>query len=551
MNPVILLWLTYYLSLASKALGDEKENSTKVKFSIGAIVDNSSRTGKEETTAMKMAIHDYFNYTDNKPVLHIQDTGKDLTETTVAGKNYFILKIGHGIFLYNKREYLILTCTMTTLTAAMDLINKKQVRVVLGLRKWYEVALAAELSDRAKVPVLSFADAFPRWAIKRWPFLVQATHQQYYKQMSAVAAIVGTWRWRMVNFIYEDTDSATLSILPHLIDTLNQVGTSIENLVPLPPLASSLYDDLEKLKRKQCRVFIVHTSLSLAKQLFLEAKKMGLMEKDTVWITTTSISDHFHFLNSSVLLTMDGVLGVKTYYPQTGTQFQDFNSRFRSRFRLEHPEEVSLIPGIFALQAYDATRAALLAMGGRKEVNTTSDSKDKKENSSTLHGKELLQKILQNDFNGLTGEYHFTDDVLAASNTFRIVNVVGKSYRGMGFWSEGLGFSKTILDEKSIFNMSMEILGQVLWPGTPRDVPRGWALPTTENPLIIGVPENPTFNQFVNIRHVGGKQTFSGYSIEVFKAVVSSLKYHLPYEFVPYNGTYDSLVQQIYYKVRN
>ncbi|KAF5186067.1 Glutamate receptor 2.2 [Thalictrum thalictroides] len=515
MNSFILLWLTYHLSLSSKALGDGKENSTKVNFSIGAIVDYSSRTGKEETTAMKMAIHDYFNYTENKPVLHIQGTGKDPTQTTVA---------------------------------AMDLINKKQVRVILGLRKWYEVALTVELSDREKVPVLSFADTIPHWALKRWPFLVQATHQQY-KQMSAVAAMVGTWRWRMVNFIYEDTDSATFSILPHLIDALHQVGTGIENLVPLPPLASSLYDDLEKLKRKQCRVFIVHTSLSLAKQLFLEAKKMGMMEKDTVWITTTSISDHFYFLNSTVISTMEGVLGVKTYYPQTGTQFQDFNSRFRSRFHLEHPEEVSLIPGISALQAYDATRAALLAMGGRKDVNTTSNSKDKKENSSTLHGQELLQKILKNDFKGLTGEYHFTDDVLAASNTFQIVNVVGKSYRGMGFWSEGLGFSKTILNEKSIFNMSMEILGQVLWPGTPRDVPRGWALPTTENPLIIGVPENPTFNQFVNIRYVGGKQTFNGYSIEVFKAVVSSLKYHLPYEFVPYNGTYDSLVQQIYHKV--
>ncbi|KAF5188258.1 hypothetical protein FRX31_022154 [Thalictrum thalictroides] len=118
-----------FLLLSSKTLGDRKENSTKVKFSIGAIVDYSSRMGKEETTAMKMAIHDYFNYNENKPVLHIEDTGKDPTQTTVA---------------------------------AMDLINKKQVRVILGLRKWYEVALTAELSDREKVPVLSFADGIPR-----------------------------------------------------------------------------------------------------------------------------------------------------------------------------------------------------------------------------------------------------------------------------------------------------------------------------------------------------------------------------------------------------
>ncbi|PIA30585.1 hypothetical protein AQUCO_05500118v1, partial [Aquilegia coerulea] len=347
--------------------------------------------------------------------------------------------------------------------------------------------------------------------------------------MNAVAAIVGTWHWRKVNLIYEDTDSATFSILPKLVDALHEVGTGIENLVPLPPLASSLYDDLEKLKRKQCRVFIVHTSLSLAKQLFLEAKKMGLMEKDTIWITTSSISDHFDFLNSSVISTMEGVLGVKTYHPQTGTQYKDFITRFRSRFRLEHPEEVRLVPGIFALEAYDATKAALLAMGGRKDVNTTDDSKDMEESSSTLHGQELLHKILQSDFKGLTGEFRFTEDVLAASTLFN--------------W-----FSKTISTQKSSYNMSMEILGQVLWPGSPQNNPRGWALPTTENPLIIGVPENPTFNQFVNIRNVGGKQWVKGHSIEVFKAVLASLSYHLPYEFVPYNGTYDSLIQQIYYK---
>ncbi|PIA50570.1 hypothetical protein AQUCO_01200035v1 [Aquilegia coerulea] len=511
MNPFLLLWLSYHLLLPSKALGDDGEGKN-VKFSIGAIADFSFRTGKEEMTAMKMAINDYFNYTNNKPVLHIKDSGKDPTQTAVA---------------------------------AMDLINEKQVHAVIGLRKWYEVAITADLGDRAKVSMLSFADTVPHWAVKRWPFLVQATHQQY-KQMNAVAAIVGTWRWRKVNFIYEDTDSGTFSILPHLIDALQQVGTSIENMVPLPPLAS-FDEELEKLQRNQCRVFIVHTSLSSAKQLFLEAKKMGLMEKDTVWITTTSITDHFDFLNSTVQSAMDGVLGVKTYYPKTGTQFKDFNSRFQSAFHLEYPKEVTLVPGISALQAYDAARAVLVAMGGRTNINTISDSADQTENNSTIHGQQLLQKILQSDFTGLTGKYRFTDGALAASDTFQIVNVFGKAYREIGYWSEGFGFSKNILNKNPIYNMSMEILGNVLWPGSPRTMPRGWALPTNDNPLIIGVPENPTFNQFVNVRYdVEGKPSVNGYSIEVFKLVVSFLPYYLPYELVPYNGTYDSLVKQIY-----
>ncbi|KAF5185774.1 Glutamate receptor 2.2 [Thalictrum thalictroides] len=428
----------------------------------------------------------------------------------------------------------------------MELINEKKAGVVLGLRMCDEVAFIAELGDTAQVPILSFADTIPSWASKKWPFLLQAIHNQY-KQIHVVAAIVGTWHWRKINFIYEDTGSATFSILPYLIDALQEVGSSVDNMVPLTPL-TSLFEVLEKLKRQQCKVFIVHTSLSLAQNIFLQAEKLSMMETDTVWITTTSITDHFDFLNSSVMSTMQGVLGVMTYYPQTGAQFKDFNMRFQRRYRLEHPEEFNSEPGIFALQAYDAVRAVALAVGGKRKAINMSNLIDQTEYNSSINGKELLQKILESNIKGLTGEFLFAEGLLSASNIFQIVNVVGRTYTRMGFWSEGLGFSRNILNERPMYNISMQILGQVVWPGGSSTAPRGWALPTSENPLLIGVPDFQNFKQFVNVRHdVGGVQVH-GYSIDVFKAVVNHLPYHLPYKFIPYNGTYNSLVEQIYYK---
>lgn len=70
--------------------------------------------------------------------------------------------------------------------------------------------------------------------------------------------------------------------------------------------------------------------------------------------------------------------------------------------------------------------------------------------------------------------------------------------------------------------------------------------------LKIGVPSNGAFNQFVNVTHDKLKnETFitAGFSINVFKAVVGLLPYDLQYKFVPFNGSYDEMVDQVYNKV--
>ena len=97
----------------------------------------------------------------------------------------------------------------------------------------------------------------------------------------------------------------------------------------------------------------------------------------------------------------------------------------------------------------------------------------------------------------------------------------------------------------------MSILGQVFWPGGPWSVPKGWGVPINSQPLKIGVPAVTTFSEFVNVRYYrpGAKPIVNGFSIAVFEAALELLPYHLPYEFIPFNGTCDSLLQQVYVKV--
>ncbi|XP_057955060.1 glutamate receptor 2.1-like [Malania oleifera] len=484
--------------LSSQEASTGELGTGTVKGIIGAIVDESSHIGKEEKVAMEMAIDDFTCKNNESLVLHIKDSGKEPLRAALS---------------------------------AIDLINERQVQAIIGPQAWGEISLVAEIGSQAQIPVLSFGEEIPPWATEKWPFLLQASPDNY-AQMEAVAAIIQSWGWHRVTIIYEDIGSASTRVIPHLPAALREAGAEVSHIVPLLPFASSLSKELKSLKRRQCRVFVVqYSSLALANHLFKTAKKMKMIGKDYVWITTDTITSLIHSVNASTISSMQGILGVKRYIPETMPCYRDFYSRFHERFRLKHPEEGSYEPGIFALQAYNAAWTVAMAIreGG-------------------IGGQRLLKKILESEFSGLTGKIQFTDGKLAPMQIFQIINVVGKSYRELGFWTYNLGFSETI-DESTTYNTSMKSLGQVIWPGGPWSVPEGWTRPPASDPLKIGVPTSSVFNYLLNVEYQSGnKASFSGFSMDLFKAITEDLPFYLSYDLIGFNGTYDALVDQVYLK---
>ncbi|CAI9757055.1 unnamed protein product [Fraxinus pennsylvanica] len=350
-----------------------------------------------------------------------------------------------------------------------------------------------------------------------------------YTQMKAVANIIQSWGWRRANVIYEDTDSAANGISPYLYGALQEVDVQISNLLALPSFADSslLHKELGKLKKEQCRVFVVHTSLALATRIFGKANEMKMMENEFVWITTDSITSLVHSMNYSLVSSMQGVLGVRNSFLETGPDFHSFSSRFLQIFGRNYPEEKHHEPGIFALQAYDAMRTVGLAIN-QGDVNS---------------GRKLLKSILKINFNGLSGKIQFMQQKLEPATQFQIINIIGKGYRELGFWT-GEGFSNST---DGVYSSSMESLGHVIWPGSPWSAPRGWDLPTTENPLRIGVPNGSITNKFVEVDYdpSTNQYNFSGFSLDVFNETAKHLKYSLQYQFIPFGGKYTDLVKKV------
>ncbi|KAK1383107.1 hypothetical protein POM88_020842 [Heracleum sosnowskyi] len=74
-------------------------------------------------------------------------------------------------------------------------------------------------------------------------------------------------------------------------------------------------------------------------------------------------------------------------------------------------------------------------------------------------------------------------------------------------------------------------------------------MPTEAKPMKFAVPGETSFEKFVKVQWSESLKeiNYSGFCIDVFFEVLKLLEksYSLPYEFIPYNGTYDDLVDLV------
>ncbi|KAJ8772836.1 hypothetical protein K2173_028013 [Erythroxylum novogranatense] len=414
-------------------------------------------------------------------------------------------------------------------SAAIELIDSKKVQAIVGTMNAQEAAIFSEINKNIKdITIISLTSPaiIPPLMGKQLPnFLQMSSHITLHLQ--CLAAIVSHFRWRKVTAVYEhdnglSSDSGIIEY--HLAFPSLSSLTNPESVIEL---------QLNKLKSRSNRVFIiVKSSLKLAIMMFEKAKQMGMMEKGYVWIVADDIASCLDSVDSSVLGNMEGVIGFRTHFNDTKHLFKQFKFRFLRKYGSEYPEEEEYSNlSIFALRAYDATWAIAQAM-------------ELSENHTNW--KHISGIIQSSNSEGLSGKIRFENNRLWQLPTFEVVNVVSDGYRKMAFWSPEFGFSE--IHDKS--NGSLVDLGPIYWPGGMKNVPKGWATCDADRPLKIGVPAKGAFDQFVRVTFdQGDNRTYvTGFSINVFEAVVKHLPYNFPYVLVPFFGTYDDMVKQVSYK---
>ncbi|XP_074563521.1 glutamate receptor 2.7-like [Curcuma longa] len=427
-----------------------------------------------------------------------------------------------------------------TSTTAKDMVDWGA-EVLIGIGTWPEVVTLARVGNTSGVPILSLAEQTTGSnLLSTMPFLVQMSYPTS-DEVLCLANIISSYNWRRVIVIYEDDIYGSISSIATLFsDALQAHGSKIDHHIvfpsthTVPNVAELVREKLQNIPPQLSKVFVVlRSSPQLANSLFMEAKEHNLMAADHVWIVSDDITDLLdsNFSQSFISSYMQGVIGIRTYFNQTTTFYQNFSIDFQKNLSNNNIE-----PRRLAVRAYDAIHVIANAVAARE--------RNRNQNITLWEG------ILASNFLGLSGSINFSTiganylPQVRGFSAFRVLNVAGKSYKEIGYWSKGYGFYEDEEEMSQFGSRVVPMLRPILWPGHMGKIPK---IPGGWGKLKIGVPNHTTFEKFVKVEYddSGMVKEPQGFCIQVFKEILKNLNYDVLYEWAPFNGSYDDLVNQV------
>uniref|UniRef100_A0A2N9FII7 Ionotropic glutamate receptor C-terminal domain-containing protein n=1 Tax=Fagus sylvatica TaxID=28930 RepID=A0A2N9FII7_FAGSY len=304
-------------------------------------------------------------------------------------------------------------------------MKNEKVHAIIGPQRSAQVKFVANLGEKAQVPILSFSATSPFLSPNHNPFFIQTT-QDDSGQVKAITALVHAYGWQEIIPIYEDTNYGNGLIL-YLKDAFQEIDVRFpyRSLIHPSSKDSDILKELKKLKAMQSRIFLVHMTASLGSKLFVLVKNLGMMREGYAWIITQGLSSLLDPIDSKIMDSMQGVLGIRPYLP-ISKNVEDFERRWTKSFTSSRKAN------LFGFRAYDTIWALAMAV---EKANIKQNSSFLKQNASESKvdlaaigvsemGPRLLNTIRSTEFKGLGGYFRLVKGQLEAS-AFEIFNSAG------------------------------------------------------------------------------------------------------------------------------
>ncbi|GLT56896.1 hypothetical protein SLA2020_299090 [Shorea laevis] len=525
---LFIVFCMLYFMKVELAVAQNNTATTTIPVNVGMVLDLDMWVGKLGLSCFSIALSDFYsNHSDYRTrlVLNTRDSKGDVVGAAAA---------------------------------ALDLIKNAQVQAIIGPENSMQANFIIDVGNKAQVPIISFSATSPSLSSTRRPYFLRATHNDS-SQVKAISAIIQAFGWREAVPIYVDNEFGE-GVIPYLFDALEEINVRIPYRSVVSPVATDqeIEEELHKLTTKQTRVFIVHMTPILGSRLFDRAKEVGLISEGYVWIMTNGMTNLWSWMDHSDMESLQGVLGVRNYVPKS-KELESFKVRWKRKFLQDNPSVVNAELDIFGLWAYDAAFA--LAMAVEKLNNANFSFEESKAVGSartdleslgiSQNGPKLIQALSSTRFKGLSGKFEFVNGQLEPS-VFQIVNVIGNGQKTIGFWTLKSGLVKKLnFTNLTGYSTSRANLGTIMWPGDSHSIPKwkrlkiGVPAMRREFKEFIGVPPDSSHNSRVNP---------TGYSIDVFEAVMKSMPYSVHYDFYAFastseedDGTYNHLIDQVFY----
>nr|XP_043619837.1 glutamate receptor 1.3-like [Erigeron canadensis] len=470
----------------------------EIRVGLGIILDMESWLGNSIYRCITMAIDDFYALHPGyktRIVLYARDTKGD---------------------------------PIKALSAVNDLLQSVKVQAIMGPETSLQSKLLALFADEARVPIFSFAGV----SSLEYPYLLQIKEDES-NMAKSIASLVESHNRRNVTFIYEDTDDGR-EILPYLVESFQDKNIQITGRCAISTSATfnDITEELRKVMSIHSTIIVVHMSPSLASSFFLNAKKLGMMSEEYVWILTEKTIDVLQLANFEVIESLQGVLGFRSYVP-VSSRLYNVTARWHVFVYRDYLTKLTKEVPTPAIWAYDTMWALAESV----------------EKAGVPHnGPSLLNEVLKIRFKGLSGEFQLSEGKLI-SNGYEIISAINYDEKIVGYWTPSEGIRSAHLPIKSLHQYYGPSTEAVSWPTT---VPRGRVLLTSPSKkLKIGVLKVRNFKYFMDVEHDVKKNvtTATGFSIDVFNTCIRALSYKVSYVLILYeNATYDDLVQKVYNK---
>ncbi|GKV03091.1 hypothetical protein SLEP1_g15458 [Rubroshorea leprosula] len=524
---LFIVLLRLFLVKVEVAVAQNNTDATTIPVNVGMVLDFDGWTGKLGLSCFNMALSDFYsNHRDYRTrlVLNTRDSKGDVVGAAAA---------------------------------TLDLIKNAQVQAIIGPEDSMQAIFIIDVGNKAQVPIISFTATSPSLSSIRRPYFFRATHNDS-SQVKAISAIIQAFGWREAVPIYVDNEFGE-GVIPYLFDALEEINVRIPYRSVISPEATDqeIEEELHKLTTKQTRVFIVHMTPILGSRLFDIAKEVGLISEGYVWIMTNGMTNLWSWMDHSDMESLQGVIGVRHYVPKS-KELESFKVRWKRKFLQNNPSMVNAELDIFGLWSYDAAFALAMAVEKLNNANFSFEESKGVGNARTdleslgisQNGPKLIQALSSTRFKGLSGKFEFVNGQLEPS-VFQIVNVIGNGEKAIGFWTSKYGLVKKLnFTNLTEYSTSRANLGTIMWPGDSHSVPKC-------KRLKIGVPVRKEFKEFVSVppgSSPNSRVNPTGYSIDVFEAVMKAMPYSVHYDFYAFAktngeaaGTYNDLIDQVFY----
>nr|GME14614.1 glutamate receptor 2.2-like [Ipomoea batatas] len=475
-----LLFILFVLS--AKAESDVK---------IGVVVDLKSAMGAMLNSCVAMAFSEFYSSHSNHRKtldLRIKDVDSELDE----------------------------------LSAVMQLLENEEVHGIIRLLNFTESSIVAALANQSHVPTISFSRRTQSSSNS-----IQIMPDNWHRSR-ALAAIFNQFEWQQVAVLHEDNNDGN-EFISQLHMAFQDIGIRIAYMLSFLPSVddSTLERELRKLLAIQSRIILVHVGTSLGCRIFPLAKKIGAMRKGYGWVITDMLSNELNSMDSEVIESMEGVIGIKPYVPKSKS-LEAFERRWIRHTISTLPDDKTAKLNVYGVLAYDVVWA--LAMAAEKIEGGNSDMKDGAKFWVSNLGPKLLREFSEMKFKGLGGDFEIGKLV-----AFEIFNMFGSGEKKIGKWEPSKGI--------------IQKLGSVMWPGDSVTKPLDWGV----DKLRILIPVREGFPEFVSVPYSSSSQHKpNGLSMDIFYAVLELLPFKVEYEISFYpikhgncTRSYDDLLHNI------